>query len=692
MKKEPLFLYFLRFIFALGMFAFMGMLYWSSLLLEDRVEKIQADVNRTHSAILELQEKIDLIPQASQSIYQPTDAANSRPHIDKSLPNLLKEDPFYQETLPGILGKNFRPHGTFHYAVLRKPENLHPFSNWSEVNTFKGLSNASVGSLQFGFYEKFSPGLAIKMEARPFDEWNNPEYWIHLRDDIYWEPLSNAMFEGKVNLSPFFLQKHPVTAHDFKFYFDAMMNPHNQEGGAVAIRTYFSDIDEIRVIDDKTFVVRWKTEPFILDNGTEVRKIKYLAEQRTVGLYPLPSFIYKHFEDGTKIIEDDSREDAYRTNSVWGENFSNHWAKNIIPSCGPWIFSKMTDQEISFRRNPDSYNPLSALGQRTVYSFKNSPDSMWQSFKSGQLTTHTLNPKQMIDLEDFLNSDFYQRQKEEGKAIRQLEYLVRSYFYIGWNQAKPFFKSKKVRQALTMAIDRKRIIDQFLNGLGVEITSPFFIESTSYDHTLPKWPYDPNTAKRLLEEEGWFDREGDGVIEKIIDGKPTPFRFTITYFVKDPLRKAIAEYIATALKQVGIECNLNGVDLADFSAEFEDKSFDAMLAGWVLGTPPDDPKQLWHSSLAKEAGSSNHIGFADLEADRIIEKLQYESDPEERVKLYHQFSRIIYDEQPYTLLFTSKAILLYRENLGNVFVPKERQDLIPGATVTEPSSSIFYFK
>ena len=162
--------------------------------------------------------------------------------------------------------------------------------------------------------------------------------------------------------------------------------------------------------------------------------------------------------------------------------------------------------------------------------------------------------------------------------------------------------------------------------------------------------------------------------------------------MKNPTTKAICEYVATALKEIGVKCLLNGVDIADLSAKFDDKGFDALCLGWGLGTPPEDPRQLWHSVGAKEPGSSNAVGFNDPEADQIIEKLAFEDDSEERTKLYHRFHRIIHEEQPYTFIYTPKRVMLYREYIQNVFIPAERQDLIPGADVSEPISSIFWIK
>jgi peptide/nickel transport system substrate-binding protein len=691
MHKEPIALYIFRLFTSLGLFVFMCMLYWSFTLIEKGNQRIQSDLESLHSEVSSLQ---SAITEGSRGVLFSTNKPASnlqRSYIDSALPNLLNEGEFYHTTLPRLLGTNFKPQGNFRSATIGKPDNLHPFANWASVIQWTSLCGVTVSKLQFGKYETMAPDMAIKMEERINPKSQHPEYWIHLRDNVYWEPLSKNLFSETINLAPHFLKKHQVTAHDFKFWFDAMMNPYNQETSAVAIRTYWLDVEAVEVLDDLTLVVRWKTHQVSVDGRTESRT-KYIAKALTGELKPLASFVYKYFSDGKKIIEEDADPNTYRTSSVWAQNFSQHWAKNIIPSCGPWIFDGMTDQQISFRRNPNFYNPLAALTDTMLIEFKDSPDAIWQGFKAGRLDSYNIQPDQLLELDRFLKSPVYEDQAKQSQAIQQLHYLARQYSYVGWNAAKPFFSSKKVRQAMTMAIDRKRILREYLNGRAEEITGTFFRNSPSYDPSIVPFPYDIQKARQYLEEEGWYDSDGSGVISKLIDGKRTPFQFTLTYFVKAPIGKVICEYIATALRDLGIVCSLNGVDIADLSAVYDDKSFDAILMAWALGTPPEDPTQLWSSAGAKEKGSSNAVGFANAKADAIIEKLQYEYDLKTRIALYHQFDKILYEEQPYTFLYSPKVTFLYREYLQNVFIPSDRQDLVPGANISEPDSSIFWIK
>lgn len=705
MNREPIGLYIFRFIMGFGLFAFMCMLYWSSALIENDLKSLRFDLAQLKNELFSLHSETEKIrTDVLKTILEGGINREGKPSSaeDKTVqkiqnqraskyPNLLTEDPFFKTSLPKLLGENFKPTGIRKTAGIGKPQNLHPFSNWLQISTWIDMCTVSVSRQQFGIYETMSPDMALRMEERINPETGLPEFWIFLRDNVYWQPLQTDFFSQEMNLAPQFLRKNQVTAEDFKFYYDAMMNPSVQEAGAVALRTYYGDITSVEVIDKLTFVVRWKTEN-VEENGKQVPKIKYVAKLLTGGLRPLASFVYKYFPDGKKIIEDDADPDTYLTNSVWAQNFAQHWAKNIIVSCGAWVFDGMGDRQIAFKRNPDFFNPYGALSERLEFEFKDTPESIWQIFKANQLDSYTLQPEQIAEFEKFMNSEPYLEQKRAGFAIRRLDFVARSYSYIGWNQAKPYFKEAKVRQAMTMAIDRQRIIRQNLNGMGIEITGTFYRYSPAYDTAITPWPFDVQKARQLLEEEGWYDSDGDGVIDKEIDGVRVPFRFSLTYYVKNSTVKSICEYIATALREVGIEASLNGVDIADLSATFEDKSFDALCLGWSLGTPPDDPKQLWYSSGAKEKGSSNAVGFANKEADEIIDKLQYEYDPEKRIALYHRFDAILHEEQPYTFLYTPKTAFLYREYLQNVFLPVDRQDLVPGANVAEPDPNIFWLK
>ena len=419
MNKEPLGLYISRFVIAIGLFLFMLMLYWSSQLLETDIkllhsttEEIKNELLDIRSSLDQLQSEIHQINQNNSNTTNPSSNAHSpslnqnalvrnniinRSQIDPALPNLLVEDPFYTVTLPRLLGANFKPKGVIRIDIISKPDNLHPFSNWNYVASWVSQCTVALSRSEFGKYETMAPDMAIKIEERKRKDSDKSEFWIHLRDGVYWQPLDPAHFPKNFTLAPHFLHKHQVTAHDFKFYLDALMNPYVQEAGAVASRTNLSGIEEIIVIDDLTMIVRWKTENIKEPSGKIVPKMKYVAKLFTGSLRPLARFVYQYFPNGQKIIENDSSPDTYRINSLWAQNFTEHWAKDIIVSCGPWLFEGMTERQIRFKRNHNHYAPLAVLINESEINFKNTPDAAWQDFKAGKIDTYTALPNQLIE-------------------------------------------------------------------------------------------------------------------------------------------------------------------------------------------------------------------------------------------------------------------------------------------------------
>lgn len=665
-------------LFAIGFIALLAMLYWSSSLQEEDLKALRQEMKLLRAEM----NRIGQLARSSQR-EMPTYTAN------KDYPNLFEEDTYFTQILPALVGSSFTPQGFLRQATIGRPENLHPFNGFRDVSNLYQCCTVKVGGMKFGKYETLTSDMALRLEARPrTDQPDLNEYWVHLRRDVYWQPLDPTHFPDSLELSPHFFEKHPVTAHDFKFFYDAVMNPYVSEAKAASLRTYYHDIEDFIVVDDYTFIVRWKP----LTTPSEEKRVKYTSLNLTCSLQPLPCFVYQHFADGMKIIEDDEGPDTYRTHSIWAQNFAHHWAKNVIVSCGPYLFDGMNEEGIRLRRNPDHYLSHAVLVEGIHYRFKEGFDAIWQDFKAGNIDLCTLAPNQLLEFDTFMASEEYARQQAMGKGVEAIDYVDLSYYYLGWNAAKPYFSTPSLRKAMTLAIDRSRIIEQNLNNMAISITGPFFRYSPSYDETVENFPFNPDEARNLLEQEGWIDTDGDGIREKEIDGRRVPFRFKLCYFVKSLSSKVIADYITTALRNIGVDCQLTGLDLADLSRQFDEKSFDAIFMGWKLGTPPEDPRQLWHSSGAEEKGSSNAIGFANPEIDRIIESLNYEYDKKERTHLYHLFHQIIHTEAPYTFLYTPKIRLLYRSYVKNIFIPRERQDLIPGADIPEPNIEVVWLQ
>lgn len=658
----------------------MATLFWLSSLSKKELKSLTADMKLMNSEIVDLEKKLNTCHLSK--INSTTVAAPIYGYL-----NLLEEDRYFSRILPVLLPENFKPCGTLKQAVIYRPENLNPLNGLFNVSKFYKMCVGSIATHSFGKSDVLSPDLALCIESRPRADFpDRSEYWVHLRRDIFWQPLNPAHFS--YDIAEQFCTKHPVTAHDFKLFFDTARNFHSLEKKAIVLRSDLQNIESFVIVDDHTFIVRWK-EDYISEN---VKKVKYSALELTASLQPLPSFVYLYFANGEKIINDDTDPYTYQNSAVWAHNFSHHWANKIIVSCGPYIFDGIDSEGIYFKRNSEYHQPLQALLEKMHFYFEDSLESAWQDFKNGKIDICNLSTNHIDAMTSFLTSEEYAKQAAQGQAIRFLDYVDPSFYYIGWNLTHQIFKTAKIRQALSFAIDRHHIIENNLTNMAINITGPLFYNSIYYDKTIIPYAFNPIKAGSILDEEGWNKIDNEGFRYRIINEKPERLGFKLSYLARSSSAKNIVEYITEALHEIGIECKSCGLDIDELYSRFDSKNFDAIFMGWQVDQSPEILKSQWHSENAKKIGSNNAVGFENLEVDKILSSLMYESDKEKRIKLYHRLHNTIHEDAPYTFLYTPKARLVFRENVYNIFIPRDNQNIISDASCSEPNTEIVWIK
>ena len=220
---------------------------------------------------------------------------------------------------------------------------------------------------------------------------------------------------------------------------------------------------------------------------------------------------------------------------------------------------------------------------------------------------------------------------------------------------------KRVRRALAMLTDREAFVENLWYGLGRVVSGNFFIDTPEYDKSIEPLLFDPGAAVKLLEEAGWSDHDGDGVIDR----EGIPFRFEFTFSSGSTTGEQLATILQENLKKVGIEMTIRQLEWALFTQLLDDRAFDAVTLGWRLPVLAD-PYQVWHSSQADKG--SNFVGFVNEEADRIIVDARSEFDREKRSAMYRRFHRILHEEQPYTFLFSRDSLVALDKRFENVKV------------------------
>lgn len=536
--------------------------------------------------------------------------------------------------------KNAVPGGRLISAILSDTNNMNSLIN-NDATLSAIYSNAmdSLAERNYANIDKFEPQMA---ESWAISD-DKMSYRIKLRKGILWHDFKDPV-TGKE------WKDVEVTAEDFKFYVDTVKN---EAVDCAPQRVYMQDLDRVEVINDHEFVVHWK-KPY------------FLSLEMTLSLNPLPRHLYHAYEgpfDGKKFNDD-------------------HERNRMLVGCGPYRFVKWEKGKRLIMKRFEKYygRTLGTMPAIETLSFDviQHPNTRLQALLSSELDRDALTPDQWINR---TSTPAF----APGGFLEKVKYPSMSYNYIGFNQNFELFKSRNVRIALSHLVDRNRIIKDVYFDLARPISGPFFIDSPSYDKTIAPYEFSVEKAKKILADDGWTLNPNDGIMEK--DGKK--LKFTLMYPNVQTTYQKMLPMIKEDMAKAGVQMELLPIEWTVLVQRLEKKKFEACCLGWTSGLSPD-PYQLWHSSQAEVDSSSNHIAFRNKRADELIEAIRVCFDTEERNRLYHEFHKLIHDEEPYIFLFSPYILGVWNKRYQNrrvfatgvptniLWVPKDKQLQVPG--------------
>ena len=527
------------------------------------------------------------------------------------------------------------------WAVVRfetEADTLNPYTKATDTadRVMVGPNNSNVyESLLYTDAKDFKtiqPRLAI---SRPEISEDHLTYTFNIRDGVKWH-------DGT-----------PLTAEDVVFSFKALMNPFTD---SAPVRSYLGDLTNVELVEGRKVRMTMR-KPYFM-NEVVLGEFVYIT--------PKHIFDPQGMLDGFKFPDIISAQN--KTNpklKEFGEAFNKHPNNRAPIGTGPFKFEKWdAGKEIVIARN-DGYWGEKAHLSKVVYRIITDNTAALTALKSGE-----------IDFNPRLTPIQYAQQTSGPGFDQQLvkaTFTSPIYYYIGWNEERPFFKDKRVRQALTMLVDRDQIIQSIAFGLGKPIASSFFSGSPDLDTDIKPLPYDPKRAGELLDEAGWIDHDGDGVRDK--DGKP--FRFELQGSSSSSLTKQLIPILKESFKKAGIDTTEKQIEFTVFTNNMRDHKFDAAMTAWG-GDLLFDPYQIWHSNSIANRGT-NFVSFRNAQSDQLIEQARVEFDPAKRKELYRKWQELIHDEQPYTFLYYYVQPAAYQKRFQNVhFLP-----IRPGYDLTQ---------
>ncbi len=426
----------------------------------------------------------------------------------------------------------------------------------------------------------------------------------------------NPIIKFNLRKEVYFQDGHEFDANDVKFTYEAIMEPKN-----ISPRTSdFEPIKYLEVIDKYTIRVVYK------------RLFSPAINAWSMGILP------EHLLNTTALNQEmDERNLSKSAREDFGMRDSK-FNRNPIGT-GPFTFTKWKSDEYIHLTRYDNY--WEGPAEYKEYYYRVIPDSVTQEveFRSGAIDTYRPEPHQAIR---YKNDDAYQ-------SFSSLSF---AYTYIGYNNRKELLKDKRVRQALSMAINVDEIIEYILYGEGERITGPYPKNTQWYNHGVSTLPYDPKAAKQILNDLGWH-KNSAGWLEK--NGKI--FEFNLITNNGNLQRKAIMTIAQNSWHKLGIKCNTQLFEWAVFLRDFVNQGeFDAVVLGWSMGIDPD-LYQIWHSSQAGP-NQLNFIGYNNSEVDRLIVQIRQEYDFNIQQKLTYRLHELLSDDQPYTFLYAPLSNLV----------------------------------
>ncbi|MBW3534487.1 MAG: hypothetical protein KY453_04620 [Gemmatimonadetes bacterium] len=430
------------------------------------------------------------------------------------------------------------------------------------------------------------PYLAESWEV---DDPDHPtELTWHLRDDVYWH-------DGE-----------RTDAYDVAFTYLTITDPETAFPNAAFWDYYVKGPEGVEVVDSLTVRIRLRPHA------------EYLDAWRTTTIMP------EHLLGD--VPRGEVRQHPYGTRCPVGN--------------GPFVFVEHRPQESwTFRANPAFPEGLGGRPYLDRYVYRVIPEqtTLLTELLTGNVDVYIAPP-----------ADQAQRIMDDP-AVEFDHFLLRNYTFVGWNSRRPQLADARVRRALTVGTNRAEIVDALLQGYGVVANSGVPPFHWAFDETLvDSLGYDPDQARRLLDEAGWTDRDGDGIRE---NGDGLPLRISVKYNQGNRDRQNIAEIMQAQLRQVGVDLQPQVVEFSTLISQINDpvaRDFDGVIMGWVTEFKVDDI-DLFHSERVDAPYAWS--GTMNPRLDRLLDTLQLVVDREEALPLWREYQSLIIEEMPYTYFF-----------------------------------------
>lgn len=266
-----------------------------------------------------------------------------------------------------------------------------------------------------------------------------------------------------------------------------------------------------------------------------------------------------------------------------------------------------------------------------------------------------------------VTNDIWARVRKDPSVQRKIRFFdvyQFSYNAIAWNLSDPILRDARVRRALALSFDRNSVIESLYHRQARPVTGPFTPDHWAANPAVEPIGFNPEAAAALLSSAGWADPDRDGVLDR--DGRPLALTLLVPAGNKPAADQS--QVFQAALRRIGVNLSVTPIDSTAFFERVMNRNYQAAFLNWVHDPDPD-PYSLFHSSQMPPDGL-NVVGYANAEADALMERARAEFNRARRTELFHDLHEILAADQPYLWTVQTGAKWAVNHRVENVQVAK----------------------
>lgn len=316
-----------------------------------------------------------------------------------------------------------------------------------------------------------------------------------------------------------------------------------------------------------------------------------------------------------------------------GEDPSNVINSNPVGT-GPFKFENwQTGESVKLVKNEGYWQEPAMLNSVT---FKVVSEDLTRISELSTGDSHIITPLSPSDVAEVENTDGMKVQRQESSSLA----------YIGFNMEKEPFDDVRVRQAISMAINKEEIINGIYEGAGIPAKGPIAPGIFGYDEQLNGLEYNMEEARALLEEAGY------------------PDGFSATIWTNDDRQRIdTATNVQAQLAEIGIDLEVVTIEWGAMLDQTANGEHEMMVFGWttVTGDADNGMYPLFHSENVGSAG--NRTFTVDKELDSYLQEARQTADPEKRLDLYSKTQEKLVELSPFVYLLHQEYLLGVRDEV-----------------------------